>query len=150
MDRTRPGPAAADGLSLLTSRRHEGLSLSGLRMILEHAEILHEGDVTSDADGSHYYGSTLFTLDVDRIAPYLRSRPDEGTCTRLLDHLRAHPFFRVHLMRLARREVLRRAGSLPLLPLSGEMRGRVEGRCVYIDLDVEFHGLTQLTSQPPA
>jgi hypothetical protein len=135
-------------MRLLTSRRHEGLSLAGLKMIVERAEIMHEGDVTHDAEGSHYYGSTLFTLDVDGMIDCLAGPVDGETCARLLDHLRAHPFFRVHLMRLARREVLRRVGSLPLLPLCGELRGRVEGRRILIDLDVEFHGLTNPLARP--
>jgi hypothetical protein len=135
-------------MRLLTSRRHEGLSLAGLKMIVERADIMHEGDVTHDAEGSHYYGSTLFTLDVDAMVDCLAGPVDGETCIRLLDHLRAHPFFRVHLMRLARREVLRRVGSLPLLPLCGELGGRVEGRRILIDLDVEFHGLTNLLAQP--
>lgn len=143
-----PGLAAASGMRLLTSRRHEGLSLAGLKMIIERAEIMHEGDVTHDAEGSHYFGSTLFTLDVGSMSEFLAGATDEQTCARLLDHLRAHPFFRVHLMRLARREVLRRVGSLPLLPLCGELRGRVEGRRILIDLDVEFHGLTNLLERP--
>jgi hypothetical protein len=143
-----PGLASAIGLRLITSRRHEGLSLAGLKMIIERAEIMHEGDVTHDGDGSHYYGSTLFTLDLDSLGDCIAGSPDESTCARLLDHLRAHPFFRVHLMRLARREVLRRVGSLPLLPLCGELRGRVEGRRILVDLDVEFHGLTSLLAQP--
>ncbi|MBW2263483.1 MAG: hypothetical protein JRG91_16090 [Deltaproteobacteria bacterium] len=148
MDRTCPGPASASGFRLLTSRRHEGLSLAGLKMIIERAEIMHEGGVTHDGEGSHYYGSTLFTLDIDSMSECLAGATGEETCSRLLDHLRAHPFFRVHLMRLARREVLRRVGSLPLLPLCGELRGRVEGRRILIDLDVEFHGLTNLLAQP--
>jgi hypothetical protein len=136
------------GLRLLMSRRHEGLSLTGLRVILDHAEIIHEGDVCHDTDGSHYFGSTMFTLDVDQIAEHIVGPPDGRTCEKLLDHLRAHPFFRVHLMRLSRREVLRRVGSLPLLPLSGEMRARVQDRKLYVDLDVEFHGLTSPLSAP--
>jgi hypothetical protein len=126
------------------------LTASGLGLILESAEILHEGEVCRDAEGTHYFGSTLFSLDVDAIAHHLEDRPDGRAVARLLEHLLVHPFFRVHLVRLARREVLRRVGRLPREPLRAEMRGRVEGRRILVDLDVEFHGLAMEASGRPA
>jgi len=140
MDRTIPGPARAAGLRLLAQDRREGLTLSGLGVLIERAEIIHEGDVVVEDGVAHFFGSTLFTLDLDALGGCL-AKGCEVDGSRLLDHLSASPFFRVHLMRLARAEILRRTGAAPETPLRVEMRGRVEGRRICIDLDVEAHGI---------
>jgi hypothetical protein len=129
---------------LVIGRRKETLSHAGLRLIIDRAEIIHEGESTTDLDGTHYYGSTLLSLDLAAISEHLDRPPDEQSCLRLADHLRASPFFKVHLMRLARRDVHRKLGSLPLVPLRGEMSMRSEGTRLLVDLDVEVHGLKAL------
>lgn len=141
MNHTLPGLAATRGVKLVVGRRTEALSPAGLRLLLDRSEIMHEGEVTHDRDGTHYYGSTMFTLDLARMTDSVEGTPDDEQCRLIATHLRASPFFRAYLMRLARREVHRRLGTLPLIPLRAQMRVRAEGIRLFADLDVEIHGM---------
>jgi hypothetical protein len=142
MDHTLPGPTPVRGVRLVVGRRKETLSPSGLRLLIDSGEVIHEGETTRDGEGTHYYGTAMFTLDLASLAGRLDGPLDAGRCKRITELLVASPFFRVHLLRLARREVYRRLGTLPLVPLRGEVSTRSEGTRIYVDLDVEVHGVT--------
>ncbi len=124
---------------MLVGRHCETLSPTALRLIMEGAEIIHEGETSRDPDGTHYYGSVMLSCDLEILGAHTDRPLDEAQMKRICEHLRGHPYFRVHLMRLARREVHRRLGSLPLVPLRAQMKLRLEGTRMFADMDVEVH-----------
>ena len=68
-------------------------------------------------------------------------RPEIRAADRILRHMRADAVLRALLVRMARREALRRAGDLPLTPLRASFSGRTEGTRILVDIDGEMDGI---------
>jgi len=136
-----PGPATATGLRIFSTRVRETLSQAALGILMERAEIIHEGALTEEGDTRRWLGSLLFSVDLVRLSGLVADPATPGTAERMLRHLRANAVFRTLLLRMARREALRRVGDLPLLPLRASFSGRTEGTRILVDMDVEMEGI---------
>ena len=141
MDRTSPGPAAASGLRIFATREREALSPAVMALLLERAEIMHEGGLAGEGDTRRWFGTLLFSVDIACIADMLKDPATPETADRILRHMRADAVLRTLLVRMARREALRRAGDLPLTPLRASFSGRTEGTRILVDIDVEMDGI---------
>ncbi len=142
----RPTPAAALARRPMARARRiaaierevrERLSPTALEALLEAAEVISEGQVAVGDDGApRYYGSTMVTLDLPRLAGVLREPCDALLARRLAALLGRDGAAQARVRALGATEAARRAGG-PLVGAETEVRVRVEGPRVFLDVDVE-------------
>lgn len=125
---TRVRPAA-----LLAARGGLALGPRAEEVLFRGAEVLSEGSV---ADGS-FFGTTLITIDLARVAPELAKPDDDERRRRFLEVLEGSVRIRLHAMRLACRDVARRHPDRALGMANVETRFRLEGNLVFLDVDLE-------------
>jgi hypothetical protein len=119
---TGPGLAKVRKLPAVSRRTLEliGLREGWLSSALDGADIVSEGSVAEEPDGSVYYGTTSVHCPVDRTAlgekPAISMTSASMTSAELLAVMIADPHARLRLLRLAHREaVVRATGSLHVL-----------------------------------
>ncbi len=144
MDRTSPGPAAASGLRIFSKRSREALSPAVIGLLVERAEVIHEGAIAGEGDACRWLGTLLYSVDVGSLSDLVRDPITPETAGRILRHLRGNAVFRMLLVRMARREALRRLGDLPLVPLRASFTGRTDGTRILVDIDIEIEGIHPL------
>ena len=123
-------------LPLLQEIRGISLTMSAAKMILSEAAVVSEGAAeSSDGENYVYRGSTLVTVDMDR------SRFDiprtQEMLEQLLSVLTRSIFFRIGLMRVARKEAERRAYPRFLREMNADTVFRIVDRRLLIDIDIE-------------
>jgi hypothetical protein len=102
------------------------------------AEVLSEGGCRSGGSRpDSYFGSTMISIDLDRIDPWFRGGFDAQARRELLRAVEGS--VRVHLraMRLARAEALRRVHDRALGTAYVETKVRLTERQLHIDVDLE-------------
>jgi hypothetical protein len=103
------------------------------------AEVLSEGSCRHGAAGraDSYFGSTMISVDLDRLRPWLRGGLDARGQRELANALQGS--VRVHLraMRMARAEARRRVPDRLLGTAYVETKVRVTERHLHIDVDLE-------------
>lgn len=102
------------------------------------AEVLSEGGRRSlGGQRDSYFGSTMISIDLDRIRPLFRGGLDEHTCRRLADAVDGSVRVRLRAMRLARSEAGRLVQDRTLGTAYVETRVRLTQRHLHIDVDLE-------------
>lgn len=101
------------------------------------AHVLSEGGCrTSGSSGPSYFGSTMISIDFDRLLPMFRGGLDLEVQQRLLEAVDGSVRVRLRAMRLACAEAARRVpGSLGTAFV--ETRVRLSERQLHIDVDLE-------------
>ena len=102
------------------------------------AEVLSEGGRRS-AGGQRdsYFGSTMISIDLDRVRPLFRGGLDERTRKLLADAVDGSVRVRLRAMRMARAEAARRVQDRTLGTAYVETRVRLTERQLHIDVDLE-------------
>ncbi|MCC6746861.1 MAG: hypothetical protein IT371_04335 [Deltaproteobacteria bacterium] len=111
----------------------ERLSPAGLDLLVATGIRLSEGEISPDG---RYYGSTMVTLDLGKLAGRVRDACDVSTAVRLALLLAADAAALERFAALGRAEAQRIAGGA-LQALQSEVRVRAERACVFVDVDLE-------------
>jgi hypothetical protein len=125
--------AAARRISLFRRRIVETVSPAAVEVLIARAARISEGQVARDG---RYYGSTMLTIDLERIQDQLSEVCDVATATRLARLIEQQPEVHEAAARLALQEARRVAGRR-LRRVEADVRVRTEGVRVFIDVDVE-------------
>ncbi len=97
------------------------------------AEVLTEGRLQDQS----FYGSTLVTIDLERVAPSLRGGGGAAARKRIFEITSGSVRFRLRAMRLACADVARRYPDRRLGTARVETRMRLEGTRLLLDVDLE-------------
>ncbi len=124
--------AASRRVSLIAREIRERVSPAGFELLLRGASRISEGQ----AAATRYDGSTMFTFDLEGARAEVRERCDVATAAHLARLLEREPELLARLRALALEEARRIAGR-PLRELDADLRVRVEGCRVFVDVDVE-------------
>jgi len=130
-------PHSAQRAQPFRARSSERLAPFVPKLMLEAAEVLSEGDVQGEKSEATFFGTTMLTIDLRPLSEVLRIDA-EADGARLAAFLKCSSGFRVHAVRIARREAERRLeGRLP-----GKMLAELSFRCrdtrIFVDIDVEL------------
>jgi hypothetical protein len=128
--------AAVRRLALVRREIRERISATGLELLLRAASRISEGRIAADG---RYYGSTMLTLDLGLASGQVRDVCDIATAVRLAQLLEGDAAALAQVRRLVVEEASRVARR-PLGELELEIRLRVEGSKIFIDVDVEGPG----------
>ncbi len=132
------GLARARRGARLIVREHVSLSREAEEALFRVAEVLSEGGLRDGARGERaWYGSTMISFDLDRLASEWRGPLDEVTRQRLLRAVEGSVRVRIRAMRLAHHEVVRRNPDGTLGTASVEIRARLAGAWLHVDVDLE-------------
>jgi hypothetical protein len=123
-------------IPLIEREIREHLSRAALDVVFACAEVLSEGEVGKSQGRPQFFGSTMLTIDVTRLADVLREPADEGTARRLAALLAKDPSLDSRVEAIVRREV-ERLSRAQVLTVHSEARLRTQGTRVFLDLDVE-------------
>ena len=122
----------------LVRRDFPAISRSLEEELFRSAEVLSEGCCRAGANGgSTYFGSTMISVDLDRVRRHWRGRFDTAAARQLSESMQGS--VRVHLraMRIAYREVARRVPLRPLGTAQVETRVRLSDKHLHLDVDLE-------------
>lgn len=119
-------------VSLFRREIHESVSPAALEVLLGSAGRISEGKLS----GGRYFGCTMLTLDLGEVQGAVSDPCDVATAARLARRLAAEPYVEQEVRRLALSEA-RRITSRSLDLVEAELRVRVEGTRVFIDVDLE-------------
>lgn len=123
-------------ISLFEKEVRERLSRSALDLVFAAAEVMAEGQRTAKAGRDTFFGSTMLTIDLARVAPDVRDACDARAAQRLAALLADEPAAQARAKAMAARETERVAGSRPKV-ITTEIKVRARGTTVYVDIDVE-------------
>jgi hypothetical protein len=127
------GPLAATRrVSLFQREVRLSLSSAALELLFADAVIMSEGQ----HEGDGFFSSTMITIDLHRVAPFISDSADAGTARRLCDLSQREKRVQAYATRIARDEAIRLAGR-ELDKLQIDFSTRVSGTLIYFDLDVE-------------
>ncbi len=108
------------------------LSSVALELLFEAAETLSEGERRGDG----WYGSTMITIDLARLAPAVRDECDVLSAQRVAELFAVDPRVGKRARAIAAADAEVRAGT-KLAAAKIDLRARAAGQVVYLDLDVE-------------
>jgi hypothetical protein len=124
--RVRPG-------ALLRVRDGFALGPRAEEELFRVAEVLTEGRLEKGA----FFGSTLVTIDLERVAPQLRGAEGEAERRRVFEAAAGSVRVRLRAMRLAFADVAGRHPDKRLGTATTETRFRLEGTLLLLDVDLE-------------
>lgn len=124
--------ASARRVSLFEREVRISLSSAAVEILFDLASLLSEGA----CEGGGYFGSTMITIDLGKAAPLVSDPCDAGTVYRVAQLLAGDPRVRQRAREVAAAEAARLAGR-PVGPAQLDLRVRVSGRNLHIDIDVE-------------
>ena len=101
------------------------------------AEVLSEGSCRSGEHGSTYFGSTMISVELDRLRRVTRGGLDREERRVLAEAVDGSVRVRLRAMRLARAEAARRIPDRALGTVCVETRVRLTDRQLHIDVDLE-------------
>lgn len=128
-----PGLAKARRSAAVRSRAGEALSREAEENLFAYADVLTEARV----DEGGYAGSTMLTIDLARMAAYVRHLDTEEEREAFLSLASGSVRVRLRAMRFACAEAVRRVPERSLGTFSIETRMRLSGTSLMIDVDVE-------------
>jgi hypothetical protein len=114
----------------------ERLSGSALQILFSRAEVMAEGQRSVRAGAPVFFGSTMLTFDVARLADVVRDDCDARCAQRLAALLRTDPRALARIRTIATRETERLVGAPPA-DVATELKVRARGTTVFVDVDVE-------------
>jgi hypothetical protein len=129
---TRKPMAAARKVALFDREIRITLSQAAVEILFETADLLSEGERRGDG----YFGSTMITLDLTRVATLVREDCDAASARRVAELAMADKRVRDRAKALAAADAAERAGTL-LARVDCEVRARAVGTRVHLDVDVE-------------
>jgi hypothetical protein len=137
--RLKPLARAQTGVALIVRPSTPVLSRGFEEELFRSAEILSEGGCRSatEGPGESYFGSSMISVDLDRLRPWFRGGLDAPTLDRLAQAVDGSVRVRLRAMRLARAEAVRRVPNRLLGTAHVETRIRLSGRQLHIDVDLE-------------
>ena len=103
--------------------------------LFRSAEVLSEGGCRKAGDG--YFGSTMISIDLERLGRVLRGGLDAPARRALAEAIDGSVRVRLRAMRLARAEALRRTPGRSLGTVYVETRVRLTDLQIHIDVDLE-------------
>jgi len=124
--------ATARRVSLFEREVRVHLSTPALELLFEHAQVLSEGQRQAGV----YFGSTMVTFDLARLAELVRDECDAAAAVRIAELLVRDPRVQARARILATSEAARRVGG-PIGKLEIDVKSRAAGCCVHLDLDVQ-------------
>jgi hypothetical protein len=136
-ERRIKGPVRARRGSTVRERRSESLTLEAEELLFRDAEILCEGAVRESGTTRSWFGSTMITFDLARLATSLRGSFDPAGLERLARVIDGSVRVRLRATRLARGEVARRLPDRLLGTAQVETRMRLVGEKLQVDVDLE-------------
>lgn len=131
------GLAKARRAPIFVERTSRVLSREAEEILFEHAEVLTEGSATPTGRTGSFFGSTMITVDLDRISSRLRGLDVPGTREALRDAVAASVRVRLRAMRLACAEVARRVPEREFGTAQVEIRASLMGSRLHLDVDLE-------------
>jgi len=136
--------AAVRRISLFRREVRETVSLAAIELLLASASRISEGQVAGDG---RYYGSTMLTIDVDRLGEQVSDAGDVSTAARLAHVMEGEPEVHARAARLALEEARRICGRR-LRRAEADVRVRCDGTSVFVDVDVEAEVLARAVPVP--
>lgn len=117
-------------------RSREGFALGprAEEELFRFAEVLSEGRL----EGGAFFGSTLVTIDLEKVAPELRGAEGERAREQLLAAVHGSVRVRLRAMRVACADVARRHPDRRLGTATIETRFRLDGSRLLVDVDLEM------------
>lgn len=109
------------------------LSSAAVDLLFELAEVLSEGE---RRDGG-YFGSTMLTMELARVADAVREDCDALSARQVAELLAADPRVATRARAMAIADAELRAGGPRLTAVKIELRARSSGTRVFLDVDVE-------------
>ena len=137
--RLKPLARARGGAALMVRPSPSLLTRAFEEELFRAAEILSEGGCRDGARGSgeRYFGSSMISIDLERLSPWFRGGLDAEAVARLTQAVDGSVRVRLRAMRLARAEAARRVPNRLLGTAHVETRIRLSGRQLHIDVDLE-------------
>jgi hypothetical protein len=129
------GLARALRIQAMRKRGTETLSRQAEEALFRVAEVLSEGSLR-ESEGA-WFGSTMITFDLDRLAAVWRCPLDDDERARLRDAVEGSVRVRIRAMRLACEEVARRLPDRPLGTAQVETRVHLRRGKLHLDVDLE-------------
>ncbi|MBN2343076.1 MAG: hypothetical protein JXX29_03530 [Deltaproteobacteria bacterium] len=123
------------GLPRLIRTQH-GIGLTHIadEVLLHHSSVISEGTVAAELEhGPVYSGSTMLTIDLHPLQEQFRG---SDWPQQLVRHLEHSIYFRLAVMRLARREAEQRCLNGLLGELKTELEFTIERETLLVDIDV--------------
>ena len=116
-------------------RRHivESVSPAAVDVLVESAARISEGQVAADG---RYYGSTMFTIDLERLQDRVCEVCDVVAARRIVQLMESQNEVHRAVARLALQEARRVSGRW-LRRVEADVKFRATGSRVFIDVDVE-------------
>jgi hypothetical protein len=122
----------------LVQRAGVSLSRALEEELFRCAEVLSEGSRrTTAGQRDSYFGSTMISIDLDRLRPLFRGGLDGLARKRLARAIDGSVRVRLRAMRLARAEAVRRVQDRSLGTVQVETRVRLTESHLHIDVDLE-------------
>jgi hypothetical protein len=140
--RATPGPVRAKPMTsavriaLCEREVRERLSRAALDLLFARAECLSEGQRERRGGRDAYFGSTMLTFDLPRLAGVLRDACDAATARRLAALLDGDTGVATRVRAVALAEAKRLAGA-PVKRMATQIAVRAQGARVFVDVDVE-------------
>ncbi len=132
------GPVTSKKMRLLPLEDSPDLPPWAIELLLEASEQLSEGQVQAEPrDEERFYGSTMITIDLERIADRVREPITPELAHAIADALGASEAFHERMERLGRLEAERRIAMRLPRHSDAEVRLRVVGTSILIDVDIE-------------
>lgn len=134
--------ARVERVALLEREVRERLSDAAVEILLEHARVLSEGRRSNSASaGAAFFGSTMLTIDLAAVSGWVRERCDPPAARRVAALMSEDARIRRRVLDLASREG-RRLSGLELRARPSDLRVRVQGVTILIDIDLEGPAVT--------
>jgi hypothetical protein len=105
--------------------------------IFRYAEVLSEGSCRNGDQGGTYFGSTMISVELERLRKVTRGGLDHEAQRLLAEAVDGSVRVRLRAMRLARAEATRRIPDRALGTVCVETRVRLTDRQLHIDVDLE-------------
>jgi hypothetical protein len=129
--------ARAQRVTLFEREIRERLSVAAIEILLERAKILSEGQRSASPTAkSRWFGSTMITVDVAALGDVVREPCDLRAAARVAELVSGDARVTKRVQRIAGREADRLAGATVRVR-AGDVRVRVQGTLVHLDVDVE-------------
>jgi hypothetical protein len=140
----------ASRASALVRRSSVSISRALEAALFESAEVLSEGGCRAQGGPrDSYFGSTMISVDLERLRPLFRSGLDSAARRGLLAAVEGSLRVRLRAMRLARAEAARRVPERVLGTAYVETRVWLTDRHLHIDVDLEVPlGVSSASGQP--
>lgn len=138
--------ATVSTVRLISRQIIERLSIAGVELILAKATRITEGQISDDGQ---YDGSTMVTIDLQRLDRLISDSCDVLTANRLTVQLYEEAESLSLLKALAHREALGVA-QRQFEKIEIDVRIRSEGHWIFIDMDVEGNVVAASDTRTPA